>query len=384
MQVIALENEPSTGRSGQERCLLNICRGLAARNHAISLLYRRRGNFLEEYQTFCQSLIPVHMYRLEVKNNLASLQSFIADLLKVPMDKTSLVYCNQYHDSFFGMALSRLSGVPLICHLHLPPPPQMGWQWTLGMKAVHHMIAVSHHTKMEWVDRGYPADKISVVHNGIDTARFTPTTDRAALRSQLNLPVHRTLISYVGRLDPCKGLETLLKAFALVCKQNPSVHLAIAGKPLTSRLSYLSTLKKLVDELAISPHITFLGHLDYPEQLYRTSDLTVLPSIWSEPFGLSLIESMACGVPALGSRTGGIQEVLTGEFEEALFTPDNREELATVMNRWLDWRDRDPTLGDRCRQHTLCNFTQEHMIDNIERILLYVLANLNNLIKIEE
>lgn len=365
MNIIVLENEPSSQRGGQELSLLSVCQGLAARGHQVTLLYRIEGNLLANYQAFCQRVIPINSYRLNFDRS--SLFSFFNDILKVPLGKDSLVYGNQYQDSFFGAAFSYLRRIPFVCHLRLPPPPRFIRQWTFGMKSARRLIAVSQHTKTEWISQGFDPARIDVVWNSIDVEKFCPDDDSQLVRSQLHLAADNPLISYVGRIDQCKGIETLLEAFATVHTQFPNTHLAIVGKPLSSRTSYLNELKALTEKLAIAPYTHFLGHFDQPQQIYQASTVTVLPSIWTEPFGRSLIESMSCGVPAIGSRIGGIPEVLSGEFTDALFTPKDASALALVLNRWLDWRSHDPSLGDRCRQHIIKHFSLGKMLNGIEK-----------------
>jgi glycosyltransferase involved in cell wall biosynthesis len=78
---------------------------------------------------------------------------------------------------------------------------------------------------------------------------------------------------------------------------------------------------------------------------------------------------MACGTPVVASRTGGIPEVLTG-FEAWLFEPGNESELAVKLNCLLDWRQQDPQLGDRCRNHVLSHFSLNTMVEGVERVLM--------------
>ena len=108
--------------------------------------------------------------------------------------------------------------------------------------------------------------------------------------------------------------------------------------------------------------------------MYQVSDVTVLPSLWSEPFGRTNIESMACGTPVVASRIGGITEILTGEFQAGLFEPGNEQDLADTLSRIISWREKDPDLGKRCRDHVLSNYTLDKMVDGIEKVLLKVVA----------
>ncbi|MBD2256762.1 glycosyltransferase family 4 protein [Pseudanabaena sp. FACHB-2040] len=365
MHIIVLENEPSTQRGGQELSLLDVCRGLAQRGHRLTLLYRSPGDLLAEYQTFCHSAMLLRQYRIEMRQPLTSSWQLVNDLRRVAVEPPGLVYSNQYHDSFAGLVLSQLKGVPFVCHLRLPPPPALGWQWSLGMKRARRLIAVSQQTREEWVKRGFAAEQIDVVYNGIDSERFMPAGEVAEMRSHLNLPPDKPLVCYVGRLDPTKGLETLLRAVQRIA---PTVHLAIAGK--SRRPDYLTVLKTLVRDLGLEQQVTFLGHVSQPQQVYGASDLMVLPSEWPEPFGRSLIEAMACGIPVIGSRIGGIPEVLTGPLAENLVEAGNAAALAQRIQQLAQWRHHDPGLGQRCRDYAVSQFSLVRTLDGVESSLV--------------
>jgi glycosyltransferase involved in cell wall biosynthesis len=370
MHLVVLENQPASNRGGQEISLFDVCSGLAKRGHKLTLLYLQPGNLLKHYQQFCDQTILIKHYRIDTKKPLASAIDFYQDSQKVQFYPDALVYGNQYHDSFFGYLLARSHNAPYVCHLRLPPPPSLGWQWSLGVKGARRLIAVSQQTKQDWVRVGCRNRSIDVVHNGVEVNAFKPATDRSLLRTQWQLPLHSPIISYIGRLDKVKGLETLLHAFAVLLKTKPDAHLLIAGKPLLQKQHYRTELEALTAQLGITSQVTFLGHVAEPIALYQLSDLTVLPSVWAEPLGRTLLESMACGTPVIASRMGGIPEVLTGEFAEALVQPGDAEDLATKLQPFLNWRTTDPTLGDRCRHHIAENFTIQKTVAQIERTLL--------------
>lgn len=222
------------------------------------------------------------------------------------------------------------------------------------------------------------------MYNGINPEIFKPLRKFSEIRKQWNIAKHARVISYVGRLDKEKGIETIIKAFALLLQSGISTKLLIAGKPLShfspeEGEKYEKSLKHLTTDLGIEKHVHFLGQVADVISIYQGSDVTLLPSIWSEPFGRVIIESMACGTPAVASRTGGIPEILTGEFQAMLFEPGNEHDLLNTLNRMIDWRDRDNQLGERCRQHVIDNFTLDKMVDGVEKILLTVYKQSNTL-----
>lgn len=181
----------------------------------------------------------------------------------------------------------------------------------------------------------------------------------------------------MGRLDRYKGVETLIRASALLLKHNVNMKLLIAGKPLRhpnpeEGEKYKQSLEQLSTDLGVEKYVDFLGHVTNTISLYQVSDVTVLPSLWAEPFGRTIIESMACGTPVVASRTGGIPEILTGEFQCGLFEPGNEQSLSDALNQMINWRDRAPEFGERCRKHVLDKFSLDRTVAEIEKVLLRV------------
>jgi glycosyltransferase involved in cell wall biosynthesis len=383
MHLIVLENHTTTQRGGQELNLLEICRGLFQRGHRITLLYLKSGDLLPQYASFCDRTIPIPAYGFDW-HSLNSILKFLPSLLQlwqIPKAKNSLIFCNDYHFSLFAYALSTFRNIPYLCYLQLPPL-NLNHQRKFGLRGVDRFIAVSEQTKQDWVKFGIKSNLIHVVYNGVDLNRFKPAHHYIETQQKLGIKNNTKVISYVGRIDREKGLETLIKATAALIKKGKRIQTLIAGKPVThyslskgrecedEGMNYLKSLIELAETLGISDRVKFLGHLADPVSLYQASDVNVLPSIWNEPCSLGLFESLACGVPKVASRIGGNPEILTHEFADLLFEPGNEQDLAEKLDRILDWRTEDPSLGGRCRQHVSKYFTYENMVKGIEENLI--------------
>ena len=350
--------------------MLDVCKGLKAKGHAVILLYVTPGDLLPEYQKICKHILRIHGYSIK-KNSPVSYIQFFWDIIKVPVYKNSIVYSNQYHDSLFGSAFSLLRRVPFVCHLRLRPPDPICVQWRLGLKGAKRFIVISNHTKSEWLHRGIPLDKTDLVYNGFDTKQLCPAKNLSLVRKERNRDENEHIISYVGRIDDDKGIETLIEALALLKQKGVILKLLIAGKPLchpspADGEKYQKSLSDLSRRLGVDSNVEFLGHVSNPIQLYQMSDLTVLPTTISEAFGRVLAESMACGTPVLASHVGGIPEVLSGEFKMCLFEPGDSQDLAKKITSYMDWRKNDPELGQRCRRHIEENFNLKKMIAGVE------------------
>jgi D-inositol-3-phosphate glycosyltransferase len=158
-------------------------------------------------------------------------------------------------------------------------------------------------------------DRIDVVHPGVDLTMFTPGDKRAA-RAALGLAADDQLVAFVGRIQPLKAPDVLLRAVAkLPFPEGRSaatgdfkrVHAVIAGGPSGSGLATPDGLVGLADELGITDRVTFLPpqSRDQLVDVYRAADLVAVPS-YSESFGLVAVEAQACGTPVVAASVGGL------------------------------------------------------------------------------
>lgn len=400
LQMLILEASPSSGKGGQPLSTLEGARFLAQGGHGITLVAAQAGDLLEYYQRFCRAAIVVHPTRLDPTHWLSSSWGLLRTIGKIsilrgtppqnppsspqqsPHDRPlGLIYLSNHTSALLAVLLGKLFRWPVVLHIRTAITPGLIFhrqdRWAIAH--IHHYLAVSESVKNEWVAHfKLPPQAITVIPNGTDLGRFAPTDHPQALRQPLGLAPNPLLISYVGRLAPQKGLEILLRAFAqLGATLGQPVQLAIAGTPSgfgTQReaQAYQQKLLQLQQELGLNHQVQFLGHLADPVPLYQASDLTVLPSIYPDPCPRSVLESLACGVPIVASRTGGIQETLQGEWAEFLVEPQDPETLARGLGQWIQWRTTDPTLGDRCRAYAQARLGSTATWQRVESALLTV------------
>lgn len=211
-----------------------------------------------------------------------------------------------------------------------------------------------------------PWHKIHVIPGGVNVKSFDLTLARAEARAQLGWPADKFILFTPRRLVHRMGLGELLTALADVKAQNPDVLLAIAGKgPLRAPLA------AQVAELGLQDQVMFLGFLpevDLPVA-YQAADLTVIPSQSLEGFGLVLLESLACGTPALCTPVGGMPEVLTN-FSPQLITESAKwaaiaQKLSAVVSGKIDLPTRSA-----CRTYTTENFDWAVIAQAVRRVLM--------------
>jgi D-inositol-3-phosphate glycosyltransferase len=166
--------------------------------------------------------------------------------------------------------------------------------------------------QMVWL---YAADphKIAVIPPGVDLNVFSPQPQQEARRS-LGLPPDRRVVLFVGRIDPLKGIDVLLRALALVAagaaEQDDLSLIVVGGAPgagAAEAQRELARLNRLRAELGIEHLVTFQGaqNQDTLVTYYTAADVVVMPSRY-ESFGMVALEAMACGTPVIASKVGGL------------------------------------------------------------------------------
>jgi glycosyltransferase involved in cell wall biosynthesis len=200
-------------------------------------------------------------------------------------------------------------------------------------------VAMSRAIEEEMAAAGVAREKIRRIPHGVDRARFRPASEheQVSLRRRLGLPHPATLLVYTGRLLRGKGLELLLDVFAGLAPVYPDAHLVLVGSGSGQVLSVEDSLRKKAADGPLPGRVTFTGRVDAVEDYLRASDIFVFPSVF-EALGISLIEAAACGLPCVGSRTGGIVDVIEHERTGLLYASGKADALAAALRRVLDDR----------------------------------------------
>jgi glycosyltransferase involved in cell wall biosynthesis len=241
-----------------------------------------------------------------------------------------------------------------------------------GLRQTDLFLAVSCATRDAWAQAyGISPSKMRAIPNGVDVVRFSPASDCRAAKTEYGLPPDCRVVSFLGRLDRQKGVDVLIRAFGFYRRQHPeqNAYLLIAGSAVLDGEKYVDELRDLAAEIGIDC-VRFIGRVTDPVKFFRASDLSILPSLWPEPYGLTLTESLACGVPVIASRTGGIPEILAADFPAHLVEPGDVDGLALKITQLVNWRMDLPQLGATCRNVAVSKFNLETCVDRIEKELL--------------
>ncbi|MBT8421960.1 MAG: glycosyltransferase, partial [Gammaproteobacteria bacterium] len=176
---------------------------------------------------------------------------------------------------------------------------------------IDHFIGVSHFMTEKMRSIGIPEDKLSTVHNFVDTSRHE------AARAEGDY------LLYFGRLEATKGLFTLLEAL----RETPGLRCIIAGSGPA-----LDSLRATAERYGLT-NVEFPGFISGEKlhDLVRGSICTILPSEWYENCPMSVLESLALGRPVIGARIGGIPELINDGIDGLLVEPGNAAQLAAAL-----------------------------------------------------
>jgi D-inositol-3-phosphate glycosyltransferase len=207
---------------------------------------------------------------------------------------------------------------------------------------------------------------LHVVPQGVDPERFQPGPPDAAWRARLSSDPDEPIIGVVGRVDPEKGIRTVVQAMTMLHGPARRSHLAVVGAPALDDGSFESELKAEAAAM-LGERCRFVGPVDEVPAVLRSLDVLVNAST-SEPFGLSVLEAQACGVPVIGSASGGIPEFVTDGETGLLVTPGRPQHLAAELDRLIGTASLRDDLSQKARRGVVAHHTIAARAEAVARL----------------
>lgn len=246
-------------------------------------------------------------YGANLMEEVARYAMVAAQVAKDLEGQFDVIHAHDWLTYFAGIAAKRVSGKPLVVHMHATEFDRSGENINrrvyaiekAGMQAADRVIAVSELTRRIVIGKyGIPADKVVTVHNAV---RFGESEEAAPERA-----VKDKVVTFLGRITYQKGPDYFVEAAAKVLQRVSDVRFVMAGSG-----DLMNHVVRCVAQLGIADRFHFTGFLKGGEvqRMFRLSDVYVMPSV-SEPFGISPLEAMRSGVPVIISRQSGVAEVL--------------------------------------------------------------------------
>jgi len=359
---------------GTEKYLHGLCKRLS-KNNSVSVVTSKIGD-----AKGIEEIDGTTVYRVK-SIVLEKLPSFLPPPLSIPISfrKNLLRICKKekpeiinLHNRFFLNFSSMVFwkndlGAPLFLTLHNARAVGINKETDLLgkifddnignriMNRADRIIANSKWTMDVTLPRDYPHNKAEVIYNGIDTKKFKKV--KTDVKDELGCEF---LSTTVCRLVPQKGVKYLIEA---VREIEGDLKALIVG-----RGPNLGQLKAMVKKFDLEKKVEFVTDFVTDEELiryYSASDFSILPSLW-EPFGITLIEAMACGIPVIATDVGGIPEVVSRDCG-FIIRPQNSREIALAAGILLDDRNLRKKMAKKARERVEEFFDFDLISKKVER-----------------
>ena len=292
----------------------------------------------------------------ELPSQLGALTSSFMNYQKqLPNDYYSLLHSHYWISGQLGWMVSERTGIPLIHTMHTtakvknlnladdekPEPQTRAIGEEQVVKASTGLIANTDAEAASLVSL-YDAcpDNVFVVAPGVDLQTFSPGSGKSAARIKLNIAPDAIMLTFVGRIQPHKGPDVLLRAVAEMVTHSPHLKAKLAvvimGGASGSGLNELEKLKVLAKFLKIEDVTHFVAPVKRDElaNWYRASDLVCVPS-YSESFGLVALEAQACGTPVVATAIGGLRTAVSDGISGSLVDGHDPKAWSAVISRLI-------------------------------------------------
>lgn len=275
--------------------------------------------------------------------------------------------------SFVGWWVARRNRIPLVVNqrnvgVRDARPFRERWLERFVMRRADGCVANSEAARRHAEGRRLPRDRLFVVPNAVDVQRFRPVDEheRSALRGALGLPTDRPIVGCVANHRPIKGVEDLVRAFALLPDRRATLVLVGDGPQR-------GEIEALTRAAGVAGDVIFLGRRTDVERIVPCFDVGVLPS-HAEGSSNALAELLACGAPTVATAVGGNPESLCGGDLGLLVPPGDSRALADALTRLLDDCELRCALAARSREHVVSHFPPATIAGLWEHVFRDVIA----------
>jgi len=239
-----------------------------------------------------------------------------------------------------------------------------------ALKRVKKIVTVSENNRKVLQDL-YPqfANKMTVIHNGIDTnwwqsqlLRFTDEDYKKIKKDIFHAHENTLIITTIAELHERKGIKFLLLAIPAIVEKFPNIKFILIGDGPER-----ANLEKLAKKLNITNHVEFLGRQKGIPQLLKSSDIFCLPSR-REAFGFVNAEAMITGLPVVATKVGGIPEIVEDGLTGLLIEPENSEALSKALAKLIGSEEKRKKMGQAGHNSILKNFDAKVMAVEYEKL----------------
>ena len=360
MKVLHIISGGETG--GSKAHVLSLLEGLSSYISATAVCFLE-GDF---YRLGREMGLDVRLLRQEKRYNLAVLGKLRELVEKEGFD---LLHCHGPRSNFLGALLMRSLKIPALTTVHsdykldFKGSRYKSLVYSLlnvrALKRFPYYIAVSDSFKEMLVSRGFPAENIYVVYNGIDFKAPLNETPREEFLARLGLdiPQGADIVGFMSRLHPVKGHDVFLRGAGIVLEEMPDTYFLIAGEGEGER-----KIREMRSSMGLEDRVFLTGYINSPEDFMNAVDINTLTS-YSESFPLVLLEGARWEKPTVSADVGGIRSLIREGETGLLFPPGSSEHFASQLLLLLRSGELARFLGENLYRHARDNFSLERLVE---------------------
>jgi glycosyltransferase involved in cell wall biosynthesis len=328
---------------------------------------------------YSQSWLGMFSRRLD-KHNLrmtleaaARLPVLYRDFLQlVRRFRPDLLYTANYHELILLYPLLRVLDLPVVCHMHDPPPDSRFYRFVASHwnSVVDSYLVISDSVRSRTARLGINPEKLRLLYNGIDLEEFPFVAKRSArFCDRYGWGRDTIIVGMTGQMNEKKGHKDLLVAAQTICDQNPHVRFVIGGK---KHGPYFEELIEFVHSANLSDRVIFSGWEPRVRDFFQAIDVLALPSRHEEGFGLVIAEAMATGRPVVVTRSGGAAEVVEDGVMGLVIDRACPSELADALQTLISSAELRSAMGQAGRRRVENRFDLSKQSRSFQELLLNV------------
>jgi D-inositol-3-phosphate glycosyltransferase len=388
--------QPGTGDAGGLNVyVVETARRLAERGVEVEVFTRATSSALDPVVELAPGVLVRHVAAgpfegLSKEDLPGQLCAFAAGVMRAeafrPPGYYDLIHSHYWLSGQVGWLAADRWQVPLVHTMHTmarvknlslaegdtPEPPGREIGEVQVVEAADRLIANTREEARQLVDLyGASPDTVSVVHPGVDLEQFRPAGpgQRERERAELGIAPDANVLLFVGRIQPLKAPDVLLRAVHRMIDERPELRdnlvVAVVGGPSGSGLRKPESLQRLAKKL----HIADVVRFERPQpaaqlaRWYRVADVVAVPS-YSESFGLVALEAQACGTPVVAASVGGLREAVADGESGLLVEGHDPAQWGRELGLLLDDPERRALLAKGAVEHA-ATFGWDHTVDQL-------------------
>jgi len=363
---------------GVETHLVMLLPELVKKGHEVSLLTGsvEGAKTHENFKGIKITRAPIMNLNWLNERGLVGIEEEVRDVIAAFLDKTEPHIVHAHNMNYFSTAhattleeeVKKKRKIPLVLTAHNSWDDMLFLDLTRKI-AWDHIIAVSFFIKKEFMGIGCDSRQITTIHHGIDTHRFKPT-NKPSYEGKLAELKGKRVIFHPARMGIAKGCDISVKAMKLIADKFPDAVLVLAGTRNiidwgSTQAKDIAYIVDLIDSLGVKDNVFIdMFSLDEMVRLYAIADICLYPSTVGEPFGLTMLESLASGKPMIVTNSGGMPEIIQDGINGYIVPIRDYEAIATKVITLLDNENLRERIGSTGRKFAELRFTKEIMASN--------------------